>query len=228
MLFDLQSRGRKSVVKIIYSALALLMGAGFILFGVGTGAGGGGLFDIFGDGTTATAQFSAAEKSALKATRRDPQDAQAWAKLTGARFQGAEFDTTQNVYTEDGVAKLRAASNAWQSYLKLQPKRPDPRVAGMMANAYSEVGLNEPDDAAIAQEIVADARPSAAAFSQLALFAYAANQSRKGNLAAQKAVQLTPKAQRAAFKRRLATARRQVAQQRAQALQNGAAPATGG
>jgi hypothetical protein len=225
MLFDLQSRGRKSVVKIIYSGLAILMGAGFLLFGVGTGVGGGGLFDIFNGGTTASSQIGAAEKSALKATRRDPQDAQAWAKLARARFQGAEFDTAQNAYTEDGVTKLRTASTAWQRYLALQPKRPDPAVAGMMANAYSEIGLNQPTEAAVAQEIVAQVRPSPATFGQLALFAYAANQSRKGDLAAEKAVQLTPKAQRTALKRRLATARRQIARERAQ---NAPTPATRG
>jgi len=225
MLFDLQSRGRKNVVKIIYTGLAVLMGAGFLLFGVGTGVGGGGLFDIFNGGTTASSQISAAEKSAQRAVHRDPQDAQAWAKLTRARFQGADFDTTQNAYTEDGLVKLRSAATAWQKYLALQPKHPDPAVAGMMANAYSETGLNQPTEAAIAQEIVAQVRPSSATFGQLALFAYAANQSRKGDLAAQKAVQLTPKPQRTVVEQRLKTARRQIARERAQ---NAPTPATRG
>jgi tetratricopeptide (TPR) repeat protein len=232
MLFDLQSRGRKSVVKIIYTGLAILMGAGFLLFGVGTGLGGGGLFDIFnGGGTSTSAQVSAAEKQALRATRRDPQDAHAWAELTRARYQGAQYDNAQAAFTDAGREKLRSAASAWQAYLKLDPRRPDPNLAGLMATAYSEAGLNQPADAATALEIVTQARPSAASFGQLAVYAYQADQTRKANLAAQKAVELTPKAQRAGVKRRLATIRRQIAQQRVQqAAQNaaGAVPATGG
>jgi hypothetical protein len=224
MLFDLTSRGRRSVVKIIYTALALLMGAGFLLFGVGTGVGGGGLFDsIFGNGSTSTkAQFSSAEKHAHHETVLDPKNAKAWADLTRARFQGADYDTSQQAFTEAGRVKLQSAASAWQTYLKLDPQKPDPAIAGMMAQAYSQAGLNQPADAASALEIVAAARPSAATYGQLANYAYQANETRKGDLAAAKAVQLAPKAQRTLVKRQLASIRRQVQQQEIQqAVQNG-------
>ena len=228
MLFDLTSRGRRSAVKIIYTGLAILMGAGFILFGVGTGVGGGGIFDIFGNGgTSASSQISAAEKRAHRETVQNPKDVQAWADLTRARYQGAEFDNTQRVFTDAGKLKLQTAAVAWGHYLALDPPKPDPNVALMMANAYSETGLNQPADAASAMEIVAAARPSAATYWQLAQYAYIANETRKGQLAEAKAIALAPKSQKTLMRKQLANLRRQLLQQQVQeAVQNGAATTT--
>jgi len=36
MLFDLRGRGRRRTVQVIYGGLALLMGSGLVLFGVGS------------------------------------------------------------------------------------------------------------------------------------------------------------------------------------------------
>lgn len=221
MLFDLQSRGRKTFVKIIYLGLAILLGGGLILFGVGAGTGGGGLLDAFtGGGTDTTVQVSAAEKRAKRATVANPKDAQAWADLARAQFQnaglGANYDETQNVFTESGVAKLQQAANAWQKYLALEPKKPDPNLARLMAQAYAETGLNQPAFAADALEIVTGAQPSAASFGQLAQYAYVASQFRKGDLAAEKAVELAPESQRKLVKRQLADVRQQVVQQQIQ------------
>lgn len=227
MLFDLTSRGRRSAVKIIYTGLAILMGAGFILFGVGTGVGGGGIFDIFGGGgTSSSAQISSAEKKAHRETVKDPKDTQAWVDLTRARYQGAEYDNAQQGFTEAGRVKLVSAAEAWQRYLALDPPKPDPNVAGMMANAFSEAGLNQPAAAASALEIVAAARPSAATYGQLAQYAYLANQTRKADLATAKAIALAPKAQKQLVKKQLANVRRQILQQQIQqAVQNGATTA---
>ena len=49
MLFDLRGRGRRRTVKTIYVGLALLMGGGLVLFGIG-GHTSGGLFDAFSGG----------------------------------------------------------------------------------------------------------------------------------------------------------------------------------
>ena len=46
MLFDLRGRGRRRTVQVIYLSLAILMGGGLVLFGIG-GATSGGLFDAF-------------------------------------------------------------------------------------------------------------------------------------------------------------------------------------
>ena len=44
MLFDLRGRGRRRTVQVIYLSLAILMGGGLVLFGIG-GATSGGLID---------------------------------------------------------------------------------------------------------------------------------------------------------------------------------------
>lgn len=216
MLFDLQSRRRRGVVKVIYTFLAILMGAGFILFGVGTGAGLGGFFDLFNNnGTSTKNQVSALERRAVRETRLHPQDPKAWAELTRARYQGAEYDNTNQTFTDAGRAKLQQAATAWQRYVALDSK-PDPTIARLMATAYSETGLNEPAQAASALEIVTAVQPTSANFGALAQYAYLANETRKGNLAAAKAVALAPKAQQAAVKRQLANVRRQILQRQVQ------------
>ena len=54
MLFDLRGRGRRRTVQVIYLTLAILMGGGLVLFGIGGGTNGG-LFDaIGGNGGSAT------------------------------------------------------------------------------------------------------------------------------------------------------------------------------
>src|SRR5258707_11369778 len=51
MLFDLQGK-RRRVVQATYLLLAILLGGGLVLFGVGSGSAGGGLFDaITGNGS---------------------------------------------------------------------------------------------------------------------------------------------------------------------------------
>ncbi|HZV73656.1 MAG TPA: hypothetical protein VFF79_08070 [Conexibacter sp.] len=214
MLFDLQSRGRRNVVKVIYLGLAVLMGGGLILFGIGTG-GTGGLFDAFTGGSSSTsAQVSSAEKQAARAVRLHPQDPQAWAELTRARYQtaglGGNYDQTTGTFTTSGRAKLAITVSAWQRYLKLAPQHPDATLARLMAQAYSEAGLNDPAQAATALEIVTQEQPSAQAYSQLAQYAYLADQMRKGDLAAGKAVQLAPPAQQRLVRTQLASVKTQV------------------
>jgi hypothetical protein len=221
MLFDLQSRGRRNFVKVIYLGLAILMGGGLILFGIGTGTGGGGLFDVFSNGGSSTsAQVSSAEKKANRAVRLHPQDAQAWADLARARYQtaglGENYDQATNAFTKSGRAKLETVSVAWRRYLELDPNHPDATLARLMANAYSQVGLDQPSAAAAAMEIVTEQQPSAAAYSTLASYAYLADQTRKGDLAAARAVQLAPAAQRRLVRAQLVNIRRQVIQQQLQ------------
>ena len=71
--------------------------------------------------------------------------------------------------------------------------------------------LNEPDKAAAAQEVITEARPTAATFTQLAVFAYQAGQTRKGDLAKDKALELTEPDMREALKGQLEQAKQQSA-----------------
>jgi hypothetical protein len=229
MLFDLQSKGRRNVVRIIYLWLAILMGGGLVLFGIGTGVEGGGLLDIFSNsGSDTSAQVSRAETRANRAVRQNPQDPQAWAELARARYQtaglGDNYDSQTNTFTDAGREKLESAAAAWQRYLSLDPRRLDASLARLMAGAYDQAGLNQPAEAAAAMEIVTEEQPSAAAYGALAQYAYLADQLRKGDLAAARAVELAPEAQRRLVRRQLEDVREQILQQRVQeAVQQGGA-----
>lgn len=219
MLFDLQGRGRRNVVKVIYVFLALLLGGGLVLFGVGTGTGGGGLLNVFGGGGTSTkVQVSAAEKKATRAVQLNPGDATAWATLAQTRYQAAgqgdNYNSTQAAFTAKGRTELGRAASAWQRYLSLNPSHPDSTLARLMSQAYSQEGLNQPANAAAALQIVTQDQPTSASFGQLAQYAYLAGQDRLGDLAAGRSVALAPKEQQATVKSTLAGVKRQVAAQR--------------
>ena len=79
-----------------------------------------------------------------------------------------------------------------------------------MLQAYGEGGLNKPGQATTAAELIANARPSAQAYLTLTAYAAKAGQTRKANLAGLKAVDLAPKAQRAAVKKQVAIAKAQA------------------
>ena len=71
MLFDLRSRGRRRTVQGVYLGLAVLIGGGLVLFGVGAGNGLGGLLNAFNGGGSSSGQkavVSAQEQQAIKAT----------------------------------------------------------------------------------------------------------------------------------------------------------------
>ena len=201
MLFDLRGRGRRRTIKIVYITLALLMGGGLVLFGIGGGgAMQGGLVDAI-TGTSGGRHRQRAlregREGAAAATRLDAKDAAAWAALARARVQiagiGDNFDPNSAPYTESGKAKLTQAADAWDKYLALEPKNPDDRVASLMVRAFDQTGLNRPADAAAAQEIITEARPGATTYATLAIYAYQAGQTRKGDLAREKALDARPR-----------------------------------
>jgi hypothetical protein len=216
MLFDLRGAGRQRTVKAVYITLAFLMGGGLVLFGIG-GDVSGGLVDAItergGGSDTGTKRFEQREKRLVARVRANPQDAAAYADLARVRTQlastGDNYDAEKNTYTAAGKAELRQAADAWEKYLVLEPRKPDDRVASLMVQAYGT--LAQPTEAAKAQEVITEARPSAATFSQLAVFAYAAGQTRKGDLARARALDLTPKDQREALKGQLDQAKQQNA-----------------
>jgi tetratricopeptide (TPR) repeat protein len=204
MLFDLRGRGRRRTVQAIYLGLAILMGGGLVLFGIG-GATNGGLIDaIQGNGsTTASSDTFQKRVDALeKRTQVNPRDARAWAVLADARFQlataGANYDQTNGVYTAKGKAALRSAAAAWQRHLALSPQKPNTRVANEMVQAYGATGLRDYGEAVKALEFVIDAtpKPTYQTYAQLAVLAHGAKQTRKEKLSTQKALELAPKSQR--------------------------------
>jgi hypothetical protein len=200
MLFDLRSRGRRRTVQAVYLGLAILMGGGLVLFGVGAGNGFGGILNAFtgnGSGSTQNQVVNQQEKTALKATRQRPSDPAAWASLVQARWtsattDGSNFDSKTGTFTAAGNRELTALTQAWQRYTSLT-NNPSGNTAILAARAYTR--LSNYSGSATAWEAVGADNPGAAsAFTCLALNAYAAGQSRKGDLASTKALTLTPKA----------------------------------
>jgi hypothetical protein len=228
MLFDLRGSGRRRVVKVVYITLAFLMGGGLVFFGIGGGGAlPGGLVDAItqgGGGDGGTDRFREQEQAATAKARANPTNAAAGAAVARARFtlanSGENIDQNTGNYTDAGAEQLRAAGRAWQEHLKLAGKKPDPRVASLMVQAYA--GIGDLDHATQAQEIVAEDRNSAGAYATLATVAYQAGQIRKGDLATGKALELTEPDMREALKGQLDTAKTQAV---SQAAQNGQTPA---
>jgi tetratricopeptide (TPR) repeat protein len=220
MLFDLRGRGRRRFVQGIYLGLAILMGGGLVLFGVG-GATSGGLLDAFNNdgsgGSSVSDTFKKRVDSAEKAIQARPTDPKAWAEMTRVRFQQASvgdgFDQTNGVFTDKGKEELQNASNAWDKYLTLTDK-PDDTVASLMVQAYGQYGLNQPDKAVSAMEVLMDRRqPTSQLYVQLASLAYQAGQTRKAELSSKKALALATKDDKEQVKAALDAARQAAAAQ---------------
>ncbi|MHB8658904.1 MAG: tetratricopeptide repeat protein [Solirubrobacteraceae bacterium] len=213
MLFDLRSRGRRRTVQTVYLGLAILMGGGLVLFGVGAGNGFGGILNAFTGGGSSGAQtqvVSQQEKTALRQAKLTPNDPAAWAALVQARWTNAttnvsNYDPNSQIFSASGKKELAALVQAWQKYLALSHS-PDPNVAILAARAYAKLGSYA--DAATAWETVTLSNPTAVSgFECLAATAYAAGESRKGDLATAKAVSLVPQLQRATVKQELRAAK---------------------
>jgi hypothetical protein len=204
MLFDLRGGGRRRTVKTVYIMLAVLMGGGLVLFGIG-GAVSGGLIDAITQNKSSapagTQRYIDKVHAAERTTKARPGDPAVWAALARADYQLASVghvDVNTGAYDAEGKRILTAATQAWEKHLQLAGKKPDDSLAGVMVQAYSS--LNEPGKAVSAQEIITEARPTASTFARLAMLAFAAGQTRKGDLAETKALQLSPPDERNTLK----------------------------
>jgi hypothetical protein len=221
MLFDLRGRGRRRTVQAIYLSLAILMGGGLVLFGIGSNTSGGGLFDaVVGEnsgGDSATSTLDKRIRTVYAKTRARPRETAAWAELARLRFQRAGIDgisADDLTYTKKGKARLTLATQAWERYLALDPKTPSAQVARLMVQAYGANGINQPVKAVRAMEIVtaAEKPPSSNLYSQLAQLAYQADDKRTGDLAADRAVELAPADKKKELRKALVGLRAQAGQ----------------
>jgi len=219
VLFDLRSRRRRGAVKVIYLGLAILIGGGLVLFGVGTGTGGGLLNGIGGGGGGGGhAVVSQQQRSALRLVRANPSSPAGWAALVQADWaaanQAPNLNSATGVFTAAGRRDLEGVSKGFAKYASLV-SRPDPNISILAARA--NVILRSWAAAASAWNYVAAAEPSApSAFECLALTAYAAGQTQKANLAYAKAISLFPKASKFELTQQLKAAKSQPAAAAAQ------------
>jgi len=207
MLFDLRSRHRRRVVKGVYVFLAVLIAAGLIGFGVGSGSSLGGLFSNAGPGGgsgTAADTYFKALAAAQKQTKSHPADAAAWAAEGNALYNISQLPdhyVTSQGFTVAGLQTLAQLKQAWNRYVALTPAKPDQHLAEAVATLFGDqppVGIADYKTAESAQEVIAEAQPTQTQYEYLAYFAYYAKEITRGDLAAARALALTPKSGRAA------------------------------
>jgi hypothetical protein len=209
LLFDLQGK-RRRVVQVTYLTLAILLGGGLVLFGIGSDVQGG-LADIFSGSDGDDSASSVLEDQLVEAEDRvaaNPDDPEALAGVARANYQLAtttddEARAAGQIFAEDAEPRLEAAADAWADYLEADPKQPDEALAFSMVQVFSELGLNRPDDAAEAAEVVASERQDAQAYLILAQYAALAGDERQAELAGSRAADLAPKEQRDAVERQV-------------------------
>ena len=172
MLFDLQSPGRRRIIKVVYSILAILLAVGLVGFGIGSDATGG-ISDIFSSGGSADTGFEDEIDDAEEKAEANPKDAAAQLELVTLYIQqgdsqlDADEATGQTIVTSDAADSYNAAADAWAAYLALKPPKPDNGAALRIANTFFLLAQNSTsavearvqiENAAEAQQVAADAR----------------------------------------------------------------------
>lgn len=199
MLFDTSSPGRKRGVQVIFSALAILMAGGLILFGIGSNQ----AFNPFteGSGSSASSEYRKQAEQAQEALEVNAKDEAAALKLARANAQIASVDaidpTTGQIVEDGGQELIDEAIRSWQAYLKLGPAKPDPGVALQYSNFFAQPTVAQYDQAARAIEAALVTRkPTSGLYAQLAIFHLVAGDTEKYSTARSRALELAENADR--------------------------------
>ena len=202
MLFDLQGK-RRRVIQAIYLTLAVLMGGGLVLFGIGSDAQGG-LFDLFtGEDSAQQSPNQVVEDQLADAEAQleeDPDDPEALAAVARTNVQLATNTddaarSAGQLFAPDATVRLEAASDAWERYLEVERKNPDDALAFLMTQAYGPQGLNQPEQAVEAAQVVAEERRVPEAYLTVAQYASLAGDERTLELAGRRALELASKSE---------------------------------
>jgi hypothetical protein len=218
MLFDLQGK-RRRVVQATYLTLAVLMGGGLVLFGVG-GSVSGGLLDAFTGGNSGSSGSDIVkervERNETRVKRR-PRDKEARAELVRDYYSLAYSKTPSDAssFSADAKDELEKASVHWDAYLELTNDKPDPTVARVALQIYDQTALNKPDEAVRAARLMAERAKDPGSYLQLVQYAVVAKDERTQKLAKDKALALARNAEeRKAVRDQLKQiAKAQIAQQ---------------
>jgi hypothetical protein len=219
MLFDLQGK-RRRVVQVTYLGLALLMGGGLVLFGIG-GDVSGGLLDAFKGDSGGGNGNSVVEKrveTAEKQLQQNPRSQAALVALTRAHYQLAtsSSDPSTAGFDEDGKKELAKAASAWERYLALEPKKVEPSLARLAVQIYDVTALNRPAKAARAANLAAAAKPSSNVYLLVVQYADLAGNKRLADLAGQRAMDLAPKGKKDEVRQQVEQAKQSKEQLEAQ------------
>lgn len=230
MLFDLRGR-RKRAIQAIYLMLAILMGAGLVLFGIGGGTSGGFLDSLTGGGGGGGGN-EALEKRIDKREQQlsvNPKNEVPLRALVRDYYQLAATRIPEgtSAFPQDAAGDLQKASGYWQRYLELAGDKADPSLAGLAGQLYGPEALNQPEDAQEAYRIIARTNNDTNSYLQLVAVATVAGDKRTADLAGLKAVDLAPKKQRKAVEKQIKDIKKQAKAQAAAAA-GAAGAATGG
>jgi hypothetical protein len=199
MLFDLRGRRRRAV-QATYLMLALLMGGGLVLFGIG-GEVSGGLVDAFKGGGGGSSTDSALEDRVDKAEERlaaNPQNPVVLQNLIRDYYSLATSQRESGTigFPDDAKDDLRKAGVYWQRYTQAVTGEPSAEAARYALQVYDVAALNRPKEAQKAAAILAQDSNDVASYLRLVSYAALAGDKRTADLAAKKAVDLAPKDQR--------------------------------
>jgi hypothetical protein len=211
MLFDLKGK-RRRVVQGVYLTLAILIGGGLVLFGVGSNVGGG-LGDLFKGGSGSNQADKAIQKKIDQANKTlvtQPKNQAALLLLVRSHYQLATSHANQSgQFTADAQSELVKTTQAWERYSAVNPK-PPPTVARFALQAYDGLGQLAKQQAdkqkayggaaSVAETITALQPKNPEAWLILTQYASLAGQTRKADLAGQKAIQVAPKDQKSQVK----------------------------
>ena len=198
MLFDLRGK-RRRLVQVTYLLLALLMGGGLVLFGIG-GDVSGGLLNAF-DSSGGSSGNDAIEERIDKQEERlksSPQNTAVLQELVREYYQLATAQQAQGAvqFSADSRDELRKAASYWQRYVNAEKEDLSPDTALFALRIYDVGALNQPKQAQKAASLVAESQNDPTSYLQLAAYAQLAKDQRTADLAAQKAVDLAPKDQK--------------------------------
>jgi hypothetical protein len=198
MLFDLRGKRRRAV-QATYLILAVLMGGGLVLFGIG-GSGTGSVFDLFdsSSGTSGNEQLDKRIDRLETKLQASPNDTATLAALVKANYQVAVSQTPSGTTAipEEGKDELREAGKYWERYVAASNGEPSPELAKYALNIYDTSNLNQPAKAKEAVRVLAADANDAQTYLLLVQYSSLAGDTRTAKLAAQKAVELAPKNQR--------------------------------
>ena len=199
MLFDLRGR-RRRLVQVVYLTLALLLGGGLVLFGIG-GEVSGGLLNAFeggGGGNTDSALQDRVDREEER-LRANPRNERLLQELVRDYYSlaQAQRDSGTVGFPEDARDDLRKAGEYWQRYREVADE-PNADTAQFALQIYGQGALSRPKEEQRAAEIVARQANDAVSYLRLVDVATRAGDTRTADLAGQKAIDLAPKAQKKA------------------------------
>ena len=176
------------------------MGGGLVLFGIG-GDVSGGLIDAFkggGGGSNGDSALRDQVERQQERLAKSPQNEVVLQNLVRDYYSLATAQRESGTigFPADAKDELRKAGEYWQRYTRVVDGEPSADAARYALQVYDVGALNRPKEAQTAAALIAKDSNDVASYLRLVSYAALAGDTRTADLAAEKAVDLAPKAQR--------------------------------